>query len=83
MNFKDNISTDEILPAGARVLPFRSNIHELSKFTFTQVDPLFYQVHVSEVFGDIETWTAESNESKDEEAMELYYWRQQLWTRIK
>lgn len=34
----DNISTDEISPAGARALPFRSNIPKLSEFTFTQVD---------------------------------------------
>jgi len=35
----DNISTDEILPAGARVLPLRSNIPAISQFTFTQIDP--------------------------------------------
>jgi aconitate hydratase len=34
----DNISTDEILPAGARVLPFRSDIARLAEFTFGQVD---------------------------------------------
>lgn len=34
----DNISTDEISPAGARALPFRSNIPKLAMFTFTQVD---------------------------------------------
>ena len=34
----DNISTDEILPAGARVLPFRSNIPEISRFAFEAVD---------------------------------------------
>ncbi len=34
----DNISTDEILPAGARVLPFRSDIARLADFTFSQVD---------------------------------------------
>ncbi len=38
----DNISTDEILPAGTKVLPFRSNIQELSKFAFSQVDETFY-----------------------------------------
>ncbi len=37
----DNISTDEILPAGSRVLPFRSNIPKISEFTFTQVDPTY------------------------------------------
>jgi aconitate hydratase len=35
----DNISTDEILPAGTRVLPYRSNIPAISRFTFEQVDP--------------------------------------------
>ncbi len=34
----DNISTDEISPAGARALPFRSNIPKLAMFSFTQVD---------------------------------------------
>ncbi len=38
----NNISTDEILPAGTQVLPFRSNISEISKFTFGQVDPSYY-----------------------------------------
>ncbi len=38
----NNISTDEILPAGAKVLPFRSNIPEISKFTFSQVDDGYY-----------------------------------------
>jgi aconitate hydratase len=39
----DDISTDSIMPAGTKVLPFRSNIHELSKFTFAQVDDTFYK----------------------------------------
>lgn len=34
----DNISTDEILPAGARILPYRSNIPKISEFTFEIVD---------------------------------------------
>jgi aconitate hydratase len=34
----DNVSTDEILPAGARVLPLRSNIPAISEFVFSQVD---------------------------------------------
>jgi aconitate hydratase len=34
----DEISTDTILPAGARVLPFRSNIPEISKFVYEAVD---------------------------------------------
>ncbi len=43
LKLSDNISTDEILPAGSRVLPFRSNIPEISKFTFYQVDESYYQ----------------------------------------
>ncbi|MFZ2526439.1 MAG: aconitate hydratase [Rhodococcus sp. (in: high G+C Gram-positive bacteria)] len=39
----DNISTDEISPAGARALPFRSNIPKLAQFTFTQVDETYPQ----------------------------------------
>ena len=34
----DNVSTDEILPAGTRVLPYRSNIPAISRFTFDQID---------------------------------------------
>jgi aconitate hydratase len=34
----DNISTDEILPAGARVLPYRSNIEHISEFAFEPID---------------------------------------------
>jgi len=39
----DNISTDEILPAGARVLPYRSNIPGISDFVFSVVDETFSQ----------------------------------------
>lgn len=39
----DNISTDEILPAGARVLPYRSNIPKLAEFAFDQVDETYSQ----------------------------------------
>lgn len=39
----DNISTDEIMPAGARVLPFRSNIPKISEFTFDQIDETYYK----------------------------------------
>jgi len=34
----DNVSTDEIMPAGARVLPFRSNIPKISSFAFDVID---------------------------------------------
>lgn len=39
----DNITTDHIMPAGAKILPFRSNIPEISKFVFEAVDPEFYR----------------------------------------
>jgi aconitate hydratase len=42
MKVGDNISTDEIMPAGAKVLPYRSNIPEISKFTFSQIDESYY-----------------------------------------
>ncbi len=35
----DNISTDTILPAGARVLPYRSNIAKISEFVFESIAP--------------------------------------------
>jgi aconitate hydratase len=39
----DNISTDEIMPAGAEILPFRSNIPEISKYVFSRIDENFYK----------------------------------------
>lgn len=39
----DNVSTDEILPGGAKVLPFRSNIPEIAKFSFIRLDEKFYE----------------------------------------
>lgn len=38
----DNISTDEILAGGARVLPYRSNLPKISKFTFEIIDETYY-----------------------------------------
>lgn len=38
----DNISTDEILKAGAEVLPFRSNLPEISKYSYIVIDETFY-----------------------------------------
>jgi aconitate hydratase len=39
----DNITTDHILPAGARVLPLRSNIPAISKHLFERLDPDFFK----------------------------------------
>ncbi|MHC4356766.1 MAG: aconitate hydratase, partial [Planctomycetota bacterium] len=38
---EDNISTDIIMPAGNRVLPYRSNIPAISEFVFEIIDPEF------------------------------------------
>ena len=40
----DNITTDHIAPAGAEVLPYRSNIEKLSTFVFKNNKPDFYDV---------------------------------------
>ena len=37
----DNITTDHIMPAGAKILPYRSNIPFLSQFCFSVCDPDF------------------------------------------
>lgn len=37
----DNITTDHIMPAGAQVLPLRSNVPALSEHVFARVDPGF------------------------------------------
>ena len=37
----DNITTDHIMPAGAKILPYRSNIPHLSKFCFEVCDASF------------------------------------------
>ena len=37
----DNITTDHIMPAGAKVLPYRSNVPKLSEFCFAVCDPDF------------------------------------------
>jgi aconitate hydratase len=48
----DDVSTDEIMPAGAQALPYRSNIAQLAQFTFARIDPDYvkrageYEQHV-------------------------------------
>ncbi|MBB6450051.1 aconitate hydratase [Geomicrobium halophilum] len=38
----NDVSTDEILAGGGRVLPYRSNLPEISKFTFEKLDESYY-----------------------------------------
>lgn len=43
VKLRDNITTDDIMPAGARILPLRSNIPEISRHVFEAVEPDFYK----------------------------------------
>ena len=38
----DNISTDHIVPSDSKLLPYRSNVPHLAKYSFSKVDPEFY-----------------------------------------
>lgn len=42
----DNVSTDEIMPAGAKLLPLRSNIPALAAHAFERLDPSFARTAV-------------------------------------
>jgi aconitate hydratase len=37
----DNVTTDDILPAGSQILPLRSNLPAISRYAFTRLDPEF------------------------------------------
>ncbi|KJR46869.1 Aconitate hydratase [Desulfosporosinus sp. I2] len=37
----DNITTDDIMPAGSKILPLRSNIPAISEFAFHKIEPQF------------------------------------------
>ena len=39
----DNITTDHIMPAGAKILPLRSNIYAISEYVYHYVDPEFVE----------------------------------------
>ncbi|WP_058306927.1 aconitate hydratase [Gracilibacillus massiliensis] len=43
LKMSDNISTDEILAGGSRVLPYRSNIQKISTFAFEIIDEDYYE----------------------------------------
>ena len=48
----DNITTDHIMPAGAKVLPYRSNIEKISEFVFRDVQEGF-KAHCQKAGGGI------------------------------
>ena len=39
----DNITTDDIMPAGAKILPLRSNIPAIAEYVFVRIDPDFVE----------------------------------------
>lgn len=41
LKLQDNITTDDIMPAGAKILPLRSNIEAISHYVFSGIDPDF------------------------------------------
>ena len=43
LKVEDNITTDHIMPAGAQVLPLRSNLPAIAEYVFWRVDPDFVQ----------------------------------------
>jgi len=43
LKLEDNVSTDEIMPAGARILPYRSNIRRISEFVFERIDETYHK----------------------------------------
>ncbi len=49
----DNITTDHIMPAGSKILPYRSNIPYLSNFCFKQINPNFSDICKNEGSGII------------------------------
>ncbi len=53
LKVEDNITTDHIMPAGAKILPYRSNVPYLSKFCFGVCDTSFPERCLSEGGGFI------------------------------
>ena len=43
LKMSDDVSTDEILPAGAKVMPYRSNIQKIEDFAFERIDPTYVE----------------------------------------
>jgi|MEHZ01.4.fsa_nt_MEHZ011023820.1_1 aconitate hydratase len=41
LKMANDVSTDEIMPPGLRVLPFRSNIPAIAEFSFDRIDPTY------------------------------------------
>jgi len=53
LKVEDDITTDHIMPAGAKILPLRSNIPEISKFVFNVIDETFPERSLEKIGGFI------------------------------
>lgn len=53
LKVEDDITTDHIMPAGAKILPLRSNIPEISKFVFSVIDEKFHDTSLEKGGGFI------------------------------
>ncbi|OGS39644.1 MAG: aconitate hydratase [Elusimicrobia bacterium RIFOXYD2_FULL_34_30] len=53
IKLKDNITTDDIIPAGSKILPLRSNIPAISEFVFSKIDTKFVERAKSKLGGFI------------------------------
>ncbi|RZI39988.1 aconitate hydratase [Herbaspirillum sp. HC18] len=49
----NDISTDEIMPAGLRVLPYRSNIPRIADFSFDVIDPTYAERAMKQTGGHV------------------------------
>lgn len=41
LRLQDNVTTDDIMPAGSKILPLRSNIEAISRYVFSPIDDTF------------------------------------------
>jgi len=53
LKLDNNISTDDILPAGTEIMSLRSNLPKISEYTFRYVNPDFFQIMKKEKTGII------------------------------
>ncbi|WP_226648008.1 aconitate hydratase [Microbulbifer variabilis] len=75
LKLEDNVSTDEIIPGGTEVLPYWSNIPELSRYTFPKIDDSFYKRALG-TKGDIFLIAGENlghGSSREHAAIALHY----------
>jgi aconitate hydratase len=52
LKMENDVSTDEIMPPGLRVLPFRSNIPRIAEFSFDRIDPT-YATRAKQLLGHV------------------------------